>query len=126
MDFKRVLKWLPEIYFIAFCVWWAAETSGLYINYPAILLGGLLLLQFWIRIRVIGIVVSTLFFVGSAYLILALYSDAIKAPEVNVELASFILKGAALIAANITLSIILFRKYLSQPTQKIRINLTNK
>jgi hypothetical protein len=49
---RRLLKLAPEVYFIAFAIWWAAGSSV--INYPAIILASILILQFFVTNKTMG------------------------------------------------------------------------
>jgi len=115
-NLKSLLPWIPECYFIIFSIWW---TESLYtphqiINYPAMLLAIVLVLQFFIRNRNVGIIVSSLMGLYSAYLILALWSDLAKGPVWDEVALRFHLKGGLLIATNITMAVLMFRKYYAQ------------
>ena len=117
-NFKRLLTWTPEVYFIVFAIWWALETyfssknnSSVPINYPAIVLAVVLTLQFCLKNRMIGLILSSLLGMASAYLILALLSDISKSPTFDERGIRFLGFGGLLIATNITMSILMFHKY---------------
>ena len=115
MKHWRLIKnWTPEVYFILFAIWWASDSytnwDG-YIHYPAVILVSILTLQFLINSRMVGLILSGLLGLVSIYLIFALLSDFAKDPILDMPGIRFLIIGGLLIAANITMSVLMFRKY---------------
>lgn len=116
---KPLLRWTPEAYFILFAIWCACEnysaskyTDSVPFNYPAVVLIVLLTLQFFFKNRSIGLIVSSVLGIVSAYLILALWSDFSKNPTFDERGIRFLGIGGLLIIINITMAVLMFRKYL--------------
>jgi hypothetical protein len=105
---KNLKHWLPEIYFFVFALGWA---FGGPINYPPLVLAAILLVLFFTRNRVLGMLLATILGGFSAYLILALLSDFSKHPVLNANGIRFLGSGTLLIVTNITMAVFMFRKY---------------
>ena len=105
---KNLRHWLPEIYFFIFALGW---TFGGPINYPPLALAAILLILFFTRNRVLGMLLATILGGFSAYLILALLSDFSKHPVLDANGIRFLGVGSLLIVTNITMAVFMFRKY---------------
>ncbi|AWH85265.1 hypothetical protein HYN59_09105 [Flavobacterium album] len=74
---KKLLKFIPEIYFMGLGIFWVAENyfaSGT-LNYIALLLVWLLFLQFFYKNRILGLIYGVLLGFTSAFMILAVNSE---------------------------------------------------
>jgi hypothetical protein len=110
---ENISNWGAETFFLIFAFWWPVTpllmsqhlTAG-NIEYPAYILALVLILQFYLKSRIIGLIVSALLTLYFAYLILALLSDFADSGSIV-----FIVRGGALIVVSITMTIVMFWKY---------------
>ena len=110
---KDISNWGAETYFLIFAFWWALTpflkfeplTDG-DIKYPAYVLALVLILQFYLKSRAIGLILSSILALYFGYLILALLSDFTDSGSIR-----FLIYGGMLIAVSITMAIVMFRKY---------------
>ncbi|MBF01428.1 hypothetical protein [Flavobacterium coralii] len=94
---KRLLRNLPEIFFIGLGTAWAAENflaSG-HINYIAILISWLLFLQLIYKNRIAGIVYGNILGFFSLYMLVAVYSEFREFPTINTEAWTLLFFGVA-------------------------------
>lgn len=116
---KRLLKWLPEVYFIVFNLWWAIGTylgqksldNSVLINYPALILIAAFVVQFFIKNKHLGISLSAILILGTAFLSLTLFSDVLRFSSFDNRVIKFIIYGILLISLNLFMAIRMFRKY---------------
>ncbi|MEX2235400.1 MAG: hypothetical protein WD824_24770 [Cyclobacteriaceae bacterium] len=116
-------RWTPEVYFLIFAFWWALSpfltsqhlTTG-DIKYPAYILALVLMLQFYVKSRALGLIVSGILTLYFSYLILALLSDFADNGSIR-----FLVLGGLLIAISIMMSILMFLKYRHQIQQKTNV-----
>jgi len=84
---RKILKFIPEIYFMGLGIFWAAENYfiGGVINYIALLLVWLLFLQLFYKNRILGITYGAVLGLISAYMILATNSEVAQFGELSAE-----------------------------------------
>ncbi len=122
---KRLLKWLPEVYFITVALWWTIGTylgqksidNSVLINYPALILMVTLIVQFFIKNKHLGIALAALITLGNFFLILALASEAFKVPAFDQRIINFLIYGGLFIALNLLMAYRLFHKYSKMPSR---------
>ena len=109
-----IYRWIPEVYFMLVAIWWAIDSYTNWkgdINYPAIALFSIFTLQFFIKNRIIGLLLALMIGLVSIYLILALLSDFSKIPTIDVSGIRFLFRGGLFIVSNIIMSVLMFRNY---------------
>src|SRR5687767_12321815 len=117
---KELSSWTPETYFLIFALWWALSpfltfrdiTNG-DIHYPAYILVIFLILQFYLKSRALGLIVSASLALFFAYLVLALLSDFAD----NGGIRLLVIRGF-LVATSIMMAIFMFLKYWHQIQEK--------
>ncbi|MEL1243256.1 hypothetical protein AAEO56_03185 [Flavobacterium sp. DGU11] len=103
---KRILKFIPEIYFMGVGMFWAAENyfaSG-NVNYIALLIVWLLFLQLFYKNRILGLTYGVALGFVSAFMILAVNSEVSDfesfTPEaIQLQLAGWGIFGTGLLMA---------------------------
>lgn len=103
---KKLLKLLPEIYFMGVGIFWAAENyfaSGT-LNYIALLIVWLLFLQLFYKNRILGLTYGVALGFVSAFMILAVNSEVgdfetITAEALKLQLVGWGIFGAGIIMA---------------------------
>ncbi|WP_294824180.1 hypothetical protein [uncultured Flavobacterium sp.] len=105
---KKLLKFIPEIYFMGLGIFWAVENyyAGKTINYIALLLVWLLFLQLFYKNRILGLVYGVILSCISAYMMLAVSSEAAElgdftAEALNMQFAGWTIFGIGLIMSGI-------------------------
>ena len=81
--------------------------------YPAYILALVLILQFYLKSRLIGLIVSGILALFFTYLILALWSDFADNSSIR-----FLVVGGFLVATSIMMAIFMFLKYWDQIQEK--------
>lgn len=122
---KRVLKWLPEAYFVLVALWWIIGTylgqksidNSILINYPALILMITLIVQFFIKNKHIGITLAAIITLGNFFLILASASEAFKVSDFDVRIIKFLTYGALFIGLNLLMAYRMFHKYSKMPSR---------
>lgn len=117
---KELSNWTPETYFLIFAFWWALSplltfqnlTAG-DINYHACILALVLILQFYLKSRALGLIVSGILALFFVYLILALWADFSDNGSIR-----FLVLGGFLVVTSIMMAILMFLKYKHQIREK--------
>lgn len=112
---KQLYTCAPEIYFVLFCVWWAMGgffATPTIINYPALVFIIALTTAMFTKNKILGYSISGLLFLLSFYLIFAIISDLLKVDEFDYNAKKFATIGSLLIFSNLTMSLLMFIKYL--------------
>jgi hypothetical protein len=109
---KKYLLMLPEIFIILLSIYWFLDNylgSG-HINYFAIVVFIILTLQLFLKNKVIGIILGSIFFLFGLYMILAVLSEFKKFTAVDSSAIELILVGFLICFVLIASSIGMFYK----------------
>lgn len=107
---KRIAFQVPEYLLIASVIfYWGSAGWG--INYIAISLLAILVLQIIFKNRIIGIIIPSLLTLASLFLILAVISEFKEFPTVNAEAMKLLLVGLVYFTSTILVSGVMFYKY---------------
>ena len=112
MSLKK-LAWpwqIPEFLLMAAVVFYWVSTAHL-INPVAIVLLTLLILQWWLSIRWIGILLPSVLLLLSSYMMLAVWSEYKEYPEPNAEAYRLLAIGMGLFLLTGSLSAVMIYKY---------------
>lgn len=108
------LKWAPEVYLIiASLIYW--KLSAMPINYFAIGFIALLILQIIIKVKISGLIISTLFLFVNIYMLLALLSELNEFPSFTLDAKNMLIMGLLYFGANLVCVAFMFRKYFKRP-----------
>lgn len=74
---KKILRFLPELYFMGIGIFWAVEnyTASGYKNYIAIMVVWLMFIQIIYQNRIVGLIYGNLTAIVSGYMLLATLSE---------------------------------------------------
>lgn len=104
---KKYSNYIPHVYFIAIILYWCFSIRNNELSSPNIIL--LLTIPFiWQLIKplkLINIILGSLFICLSFYLILALLSDVVKIEEVSENTSTFLIIGSLFVLSNLLMSI---------------------
>lgn len=109
---KKYLLMLPEIFIILLSIYWFLDNylgSG-HINYFAIVAFIIVTLQLFLKNKVIGIILGSIFFLFGLYMILAVLSEFKKFTAVDSSAIELILVGFLIFFVLIASSIGMFYK----------------
>ena len=101
---KKHLIWIPEVFFII-------SFLLLGFNPFAISLIMILLVQFFLKKRALGIAISCLIILINFYLVLALLSEFREFPTFNSDAKMLIIGGGLYLGLNLTMATIMLFKY---------------
>lgn len=107
---KRIAFQIPEYLLIASVIFYWGS-AGWEINYIAISLLVILILQIIFKNRIIGIIIPSLLTLASLFLILAVISEFKEFPTVNAEAMKLLLVGLVYFTSTIIVSGMMFYKY---------------
>ncbi len=109
---KKIFLNIPEYLLIA-AVLFYWMSAGLVINYIAIVLLVIIILQMIYKNKVIGIIIPTIMILTCFYMILALLSEVREFPSFNTEAQTLLFVGLAYFLITIIASIVMIIKYTS-------------
>ena len=115
--FKKIILSLPEYLLIA-AVLFYWMSAGLVINYIAIGLIIVIVLQIIFKNKVVGIVIPCVLILTSFYMILALLSEVREFPSFNSEAKTLLFVGLAYFLTTMLVSLIMIYKHAVLPTAK--------
>lgn len=111
-NLKQRLLSLPEYLLIAAVIFYWVSTA-LVLNPVAIGLLVILILQLFLKNRIIGIVVPGLLIMASFYMLLALMSELNEFPVFNADARKLLLVGLSFFVSTILVSGVMLFKYAS-------------
>lgn len=113
---KKQLFFLPELFISALSIYWFFENykSSGHVNYFAIVVFVIVALQIFIKNKVIGVVLGSIFFLFGLYMILAVLSEFKKFTTLDSSAIQLISVGLLICFVLITSSIGMFYKSLSK------------
>lgn len=107
---KQITLQIPEFLLLAAVIfYWGSAGWG--VNYIAIVLLVVLILQIIFKNRIIGIIIPSLLTLASLFLILAVISEFKEFPSVNAEAMKLLLVGLVYFSSTILVSGVMFYKY---------------
>ncbi|WP_425077004.1 hypothetical protein [Psychroserpens sp. S379A] len=109
---KKIFLNIPEYLLIA-AVLFYWMSAGLVINYIAIVLLVIIILQMIYKNKVIGIIIPTIMILTCFYMIIALLSEVREFPSFNAEAQTLLFVGLAYFSITIIASIVMIIKYTS-------------
>ena len=118
--FKRITKFLPEIYLLLSVAYYWTLTASKF-NPIAITLIIILLFQIIVRGKVLGLIISTIFILLNGYMILALISELSEFSEFNLEAQKLALYGFTYLGVNIIVGYIMLYLYFKKESKKSNI-----
>lgn len=113
---KKYLILLPEFFIIALSIFWFLDNylgSG-HINYFTIVVFIVVLLQLFIKNKIVGIVLGSIFFLFGLYMILAVLSEFKKFTTITSSAIELISVGFLICFTIIAASIGMFYKSISK------------
>lgn len=113
----KILFKLPEYYLIVLVIL-AGYSPPLYINPIFIGIAGILIIQIIFKNRISGILLGILFFLVNLYFIGALLSEFNEFIEFNNSAKELLFVGLTIWIVNITLSLTMISKYLTNNFKK--------
>lgn len=95
---KKVLRFLPELYFMGFGIFWAVENYAAtgYKNYIAILMVWLMFIQIIYQNRIVGLIYGNITAIFSGYMLLATLSEFRDYDALSVDSVLLLLFGFGL------------------------------
>lgn len=95
---KKVLRFLPELYFMGFGIFWAVENYAAtgYKNYIAILMVWLMFIQIIYQNRIVGLIYGNITAIFSGYMLLATLSEFLDYDALSVDSVLLLLFGFGL------------------------------
>lgn len=108
---KRVLIWMPEIYFLLSIIYYWVLT-GTIINPFAITFLALLILQIVIRNKVSGIIIASICILLNIYMAFALLSEFYEFPTINTDAKKLLIVGSIYLGLNLVMAILMLIKYV--------------
>ena len=109
---KKSASLLPEIYLLASVIFYYISTASI-LNIVAIILFVIVAQQLYFKNALAGIVIGTIFLLINLYLILALVSELSEFTSFNSNGLKLAFVGFVWIGLNITMSIMMLKKYSS-------------
>lgn len=117
-SFKTFVLSLPEYLLIAAVVFYWIS-AGQLINYIAIILIIVLVLQMIFKNKVIGILIPCLLALTSLYMILAVISEVSEFPSFNSEAKTLVFVGFSYFLTTLFVSILMIYKYALLPKKRL-------
>ena len=108
--FKKLMKFIPELYLIiASIIYW--ELAGHEINYIAITLIFILIVQLIVKNRISGLFIGTVMILINLYMFLALISELREFPTFNENAYKLLIYGFLYLGANLFMAVLMIEKY---------------
>jgi hypothetical protein len=107
---KKLMKFIPELYLIiASIIYW--ELAGHEINYIAITLIFILIVQLIVKNRFSGLFIGTVMILINLYMFLALISELREFPTFNENAYKLLIYGFLYIGTNLFMAALMIIKY---------------
>lgn len=109
---KKYLLLLPEFFIISLSIYWFLENymSSGYVNYIALVVFVIVTLQVFIKNKIVGIMLGSIFFFFGLYMILAVISEFRKFTAIDSSAIQLLSVGLTICFVLISSSIALFYK----------------
>jgi hypothetical protein len=110
-NFKHILTWTPEVYFILSIIYYWVLT-GTIINQVAISFLALLILQITIRNKISGIIIATIFILLNIYMYFTLLSEFYEFPIIDTDAKRLLIVGSIYLGLNLVMAVLMLIKYI--------------
>lgn len=113
---KKYLLLLPEFFIFVLSIYWFLENymSSGYVNYFAIVVFGIVVLQIFLKNKILGIMLGSMLFLFGLYMVLAVLSEFKKFTVIDSSAIQLISVGLLICFVLISSSIGLFYKSVSK------------
>jgi hypothetical protein len=110
---KHLRNWIPETYLLLSVIYYWVMTGTL-LNAVAMLLLSVLIIFIWLRIRVLGVIISSVFLLLNLYMVLALVSELSEFSTFDKRAITLLLFGSVYLGLNIFLSTKMLIKWITK------------